>query len=125
MGVFSALIGNAGTVDPETIIEKYEKFLIEGETVEIGFKLVRDILIFTDRRLIAVDKQGVTGKKVEILSIPYRSISRFSLETAGHFDLESELKIWISSAVQPSMERTFSRSVDVYALHRVLASHVV
>lgn len=66
--------------------------LITGETVSLAFKLVRDLIVFTDFRLILVDKQGMTGKKVEYKSIPYRSISRFSVETSGHFDLDAELK---------------------------------
>ena len=69
----------------------------------MAFKLLRDVYIFTSKRLILVDKQGLTGKKVEMLSIPYRAISRFSVETAGHFDLDAELKIWISSGVEPAI----------------------
>jgi len=55
------------------------------------------LFIFTNKRLILVDKQGITGKKIEYFSVVYKSISRFSIETAGNFDLDAELKIWISS----------------------------
>lgn len=64
--------------------------MLEGENVEAAFKLVRDLIVFTEKRLILVDKQGITGKKTEFQSIPYKSISRFSVETAGRFDLDSE-----------------------------------
>ena len=90
----------------------------------MAFKLLRDVYIFTSKRLILVDKQGLTGKKVEMLSIPYRAISRFSVETAGHFDLDAELKIWISSGVEPAISKTFDGTIDVYAVQRLLASHV-
>jgi hypothetical protein len=93
--------------------------------MELGFKLIRDTFIFTSKRLILVDKQGITGSKVEYLSVAYKSISRFSIETAGHFDLDAELKIWISSEATPSIIRKFDRSVDVYDVQKVLAHHAL
>lgn len=124
MGLIGALMGNARTVDAEAIKKDYGKLLLEDEEVEMAFKLIRDVYIFTSRRLILIDKQGVTGKKVDMLTIPYRAISRFSVETSGHFDLDAELKIWISSGAEPTIEKTFNSSVDVYAVQRLLASHV-
>ena len=97
MGLFSALLGNAGAVNQETLVKDYGKLLITGEEIELGFKLIRDTFIFTNKRLILIEKQGITGSKVEYKSIIYKSISRFSVETAGTFDLEAELKIWVSS----------------------------
>ena len=125
MGLIGALMGNAGEADAEALRKDYGKLLLEDEQIEAGFKLVRDVYIFTNKRLILVDKQGLTGKKVEMLSLPYKSISRFSLETAGHFDLDAELEIWVSSALEPTISKTFNRSVDVYAVQRLLAKHVL
>ena len=124
MGFFNALLGNAGVARPEELQAEYGKLLTDGETVEIGFKLIRDVFIFTNKRLILVDKQGLTGKKIEYLSLSYKSISRFSLETAGHFDLDAELKIWISGEHLPSVSKKFNKSVDIYDLQKVLAKHV-
>ena len=124
MGLIGALMDNAHTVSAEDIKKDYGRLLLEDEEVEMAFKLIRDVYIFTSRRLILVDKQGLTGKKTDILSIPYRAISRFSVETAGHIDLDAELKIWISSGVEPAISKTFNSSVDVYAIQRLLASHV-
>jgi len=125
MGLFSALIGNAGAVGHEELKKDYGKLLIEGEEIELGFKLIRDLFIFTTKRLILIDKQGLTGNKVEYKSITYKSISRFSVETAGTFDLDAELKIWISSEQLPSITKQFNKSVNVYDVHRVLATHVL
>jgi hypothetical protein len=83
------------------------------------------VFIFTNKRLILIEKQGVTGKKVEYLSVAYKSISRFSMETAGHFDLEAELKIWISGEQAPSIRKTFNRQVNIYDVQKVLAQHVL
>ena len=125
MGLLSSLIGNAGIAPPEELNKEYANLLVEGEIVEIGFKLLRDVFIFTNKRLILVDKQGIMGSKVEYVSIIYKSISRFSIETAGHFDLEAELKIWVSSEVNPSISKRFNKQVNIYDLQKVLASHLL
>lgn len=125
MGLFSALLGNAGAVSKENLMNDYGKLLIEGEDIELGFKLIRDTFIFTTKRLILIEKQGITGSKVEYKSIIYKSISRFSIETAGTFDLEAELKIWVSSETNPSIVKQFNKSVNVYDVQNVLAHHVL
>ncbi|MBC9912376.1 PH domain-containing protein [Chitinophaga varians] len=125
MGFFSALLGNAGTVSQQELIKDYGKLLTDTEVIELGFKLFRDTFIFTNKRLILVDKQGITGSKTEYKSVSYKSISRFSVETAGTFDLDAELKIWVSSEVQPSIVKTFNKSVNVYEVQKVLAHHVL
>ena len=96
MGLLSGLLGNASVMDNNEVQKQFEKIFIQNEKVEAGFKIIRDVFIFTDRRLVLIDKQGLTGRKVEYLSIAYKSISKFSVETAGTFDLDAELKIWVS-----------------------------
>lgn len=125
MGLFSGLIGNAGQVKNEDLLKDYGKLLIYGEVIEVGFKLIRDTFIFTTKRLILIDKQGLTGSKMEYKSISYKSISRFSVESTGTFDLEAELKIWVSSEQEPSIRKQFSKSVDVYEVQKILAIHVL
>lgn len=125
MGIFSALLGNAGTVSQEDLLKNYGQLLIDNESIEMGFKLIRDTFIFTNKRLILVDVQGITGSKTEYKSIAYKSITRFSIETAGTFDLDAELKIWVSSELQPSIVKQFTKSVNVYEVQKVLAHHVL
>ncbi|MEY4543423.1 MAG: hypothetical protein RLZ10_1870 [Bacteroidota bacterium] len=125
MGLLSALIGNAGTVSQEELQSKYGQLLTDSEVIELGFKLLRDTFIFTNKRLVLVNVQGITGSKTEYVSIMYKSISRFSIETAGTFDLEAELKIWISSETNPSVVKQFNKSVNVYEVQKVLAQHVL
>lgn len=125
MGLFSAILGNAGAVSQEELKKQYGLLLTDGEEIELGFKLIRDTFIFTSKRLILVDKQGLTGSKTEYKSISYKSISRFSIETAGTFDLDAELKIWVSSELQPSITKQFNKSVNVYEVQKVLAHHVL
>ncbi len=125
MGLFSALLGNAGVESQEKLINNYGQLLTEDEEIELGFKLIRDTFIFTTKRLILVDVQGITGRKIEYKSINYKHISRFSIETAGTFDLDAELKIWISGEEQPSIKKQFNRSVNVYDVQKVLAYHTL
>lgn len=125
MGLFSALLGNAGAVSQDELNKQYSQLLCDGEEIELGFKLIRDMFIFTNKRLILVGKQGITGSKTEYKSISYKSISRFSVETAGTFDLDAELKIWVSSELEPSISKQFNKSVNVYDVQRVLAHHVL
>ena len=103
----------------------YSVLLAQGEAIEIGFKLMRDVFIFTNKHLILVDKQGLTGEKAEYLLVLYKSISRFAIETAGHLDLDAELKIWVSSEALPSIIRKFNKQVNIYDLQKVLAEHVL
>ncbi len=125
MGIISALIGNAGSINREKLEKEYSKLLTDNEVIELGYKLLRDTFIFTNKRLIMIDVQGITGNKHEYFSVPYKSISCFSVESAGTFDLEAELKIWISSEQSPSIRKNFTRSVDVYEVQRVLAHYVL
>ena len=125
MGLFSSLMGNAGAVSIEELKKNFGQLLIAGEEIELGFKLLRDTFIFTSKRLIVIDIQGLTGSKTEYLSVAYKSISKFSVETAGTFDLEAELKIWISSESIPSIRKKFNKSVNVYEVQNVLAYHVL
>lgn len=125
MGLFSALLGNAGSVSQEELNKKYGQLFIDGEEIELGFKLIRDTFIFTNKRLILIYIQGITGSKTEYKSISYKSISRFSVETAGTFELDAELKIWVSSETQPSIVKQFNKSVNVYEVQKVLAHYVL
>ena len=123
MGLLSALLGNAAEADVTDVEQQLEQILADDERVERAFRLVRDLLIFTNRRFILVDRQGMTGRKTTYHSIPYRGITNFSVETAGHFDLESELKIWISGTAEP-IQRTFTRGGSILEVQKALATYV-
>jgi hypothetical protein len=124
MGLLDGMLGNASKIDPAKIQQEFAQILASGERVEHAYQLVRDYFVFTDKRFVIVDKQGMTGKKVEYHSIPYRSITHFSIETAGSFDLDAELKIWISGAAAP-FQRQFNRKLSIYEVQAVLASYVL
>ena len=84
-------------------------------------QIFRDKWIFSSKRLIMLDVQGITGSKKEYHSIPYRSITHFSVETAGTFDSDCELQIWVHGAAQP-LKKDLKRGIDVVGLQKALAA---
>lgn len=125
MSVFNGILNIATEITTEQARKELENVLLQDEKINYAFKLVRDLIVFTEYRLILVDKQGLTGKKIDYNSLPYKNISRFSIETAGHFDLDAELKIWISSAVEPVCDLKFRDDENVRTIQQALASAVL
>ncbi len=101
MGLFDTLLGNASETDAQAVQEELSPVLAESESVVSAYKLVRDLIVFTNKRFILIDKQGLTGRKVNYHSVPYKAVTQFIVETAGHFDTDSELKIWVSGQDAP------------------------
>lgn len=118
MGIF---IGNAGAKDAAAIQAEYARIFAPDEQVHAAYGVVRDVFIFTNMRLILVDKQGLSGKKVSYESVPYKSIERFSVETAGTFDLDAELSIWVRGRPDP-IAKEFNKSANIYEVQAILAS---
>jgi len=124
MGLFDALLGNASEVDTEQLESTITPLLIDGERVEHAYKLIRDLIVFTNKRLILVDKQGVTGKKQEILTIPYGSITKFSKENAGRLDRDAEIKVWVRGEGAP-LEFQFRKGADLDGIYKVLSAYIL
>lgn len=122
MGLFSGMLGISSEVDEQKVEEQLKKILAPDENVELAYQLVRDLTVLTDRRVILIDKQGVTGRRTEYMSIPYKSIVKFSVETAGHFDIDADVTLWLSSHLEP-VKLEFRRSGDVSEMMRIIASH--
>ena len=118
MGVLAGLVlGQGWVMDTAEVNEKYGKLLIDDEKIEVGFKIVRDCFIFTDKRLLVVDVKGLTGTKVEYISLPYKSIVGFSVESAGILSLSADLKIWIDSWGEPIVKK-FDKNTNIYDLQK-------
>lgn len=92
--------------------------LVEGETAVASFKTFRDSATFTTRRLIVRDAQGITGKKVEIYSLPYSSIHMWSSENAGRLDWNSEIELWTKAG---HIKVNLARSADVRRIDGLIA----
>ena len=98
-------------------------FLIDGENVIGVYKSVRDGVVFTNKRIIAINVQGITGKKQDYTSIPYNKISTFSLETAGFFDLDSELELYMSGVGKVKFQ--FTASTDVKEICKAISVYTL
>lgn len=122
--MLQGIFGNASEVDTKALQKDLDALLAEGEQLLRAFRIIRDLFVFTDKRLILIDKQGLTGKKAEYHSIPYKSISHFSVETAGTFDGDSEMKIYISSNPNP-IQREFRRGTDIIGVQKTLAQCIL
>lgn len=96
------------------------ELLIPGEQLVSGFKALRDFVVFTDKRLIVVNVQGLTGKKRDFTTLPYNKIQAFSVETAGTFDTDAELDLWFSGLGKVRLE--FKGQVDLRAIAKLIAA---
>ena len=123
MGLLSNLMGNASEVDPKELENEFSDILSDQEKIEAAFKIFRDKWVFTNKRLIMQDVQGMTGKKKEYHSVPYKSITHFLVETAGSFDADCEIKIWISGNPTP-LEKELKKGIDVIGLQKILANYI-
>ena len=99
-----------------------EPLLIPGETVIGSYKGVRDSVTFTNKRAIAVNVQGMTGKKKDYTSLPYSKVQAFSVETSGVFDLDSELELWFSGVGLVKFE--FTGASDIIKIGQAIGSFV-
>ncbi len=124
MGLFNALLGTASEIDAGKLEAEFSKLLVEGETILNAYQLFRDLIVFTDLRFFVVDKQGLTGKKRNYLSVPYRSVDLFAQETSGTFDLDAEIKIWIKGRPNP-LSLEFRKDSHIHDVFRVLSLQVL
>ena len=124
MDSINEVTSNAKKSLSQKLLEEVALLLVEGEAVLQAFNILGDVFAFTDQRLILIDKQWLTGKKVEYLSLPYRSITLFSVETAGALGLDCELKIWVSGTHTP-IKWEFPQGTDIVSVQRMLAEGVL
>ncbi|MBQ3218652.1 MAG: PH domain-containing protein [Akkermansia sp.] len=110
-------------VDPATLMPRVGPLLVEGENIIAAFKAIRDSVVFTNKRVISINVQGITGKKVDFTSLPYSKVQAYSVETAGTFDLDSELDLFFSGIGQVRFE--LKGNCDILGLSKLIASYVL
>lgn len=96
--------------------------LIEGETAVVAYKTIRDVAVVTNKRFIIADKQGLTGKKIEIYTIPFSSIIMYSTENAGKLDFNAEIELWTKAG---KFKLNLNRKVDVRKLDKIIAEAIL
>jgi len=123
MGIMSALTGNASEVKPEKVAQDIDPLLAPGEEITKAYKMMRDYFVFTSSRIIMVDVQGATGKKKNFTSMPYRSITSFSIETSGFGFDDSELVIHIHG--MEDIRKEFKKSINIADVQLALATQIL
>ncbi len=99
------------------------EFLIDGEQVLSAFQTIRDQVVFTNKRVIAANVQGLTGRKTDYTSIPYSKIQTFSVETAGVLDLDCEIELYISAVGKVKFE--IKGNFDIVKFNKIISSYVL
>lgn len=123
MGIFTGVAKTDGSSEAKKLHASYGQLLADGEIIEVGFTVSRDTFLFTNKRLILVEVQGLSGRQIEYFSIPYSKINKFSVQTGSSFDLDAEFKLWIGTDTIP-IEKKFNKDVNVYEVQKVLVSHL-
>lgn len=100
-----------------------QPMFVDGEEIIGAYQSIRDGVVFTNKRIIAINVQGITGKKKDYTSLPYSKIQAYSVETAGHFDLDSELELWISGLGKIKFE--FMAMANVSQICKMISERVL
>lgn len=104
-------------------IEVFDNLLIDGERIELSYKNTRDKLIFTNDRIIAYDVQGMLGTKKSFRIFPYTKLSSFMIESAGTFDADGDLIIWLSGVGQ--FEIKFGKGIDLMRIGKFISEKIL
>ncbi|WP_062381247.1 PH domain-containing protein [Demequina pelophila] len=110
-------------VDNASADSQFAHLLLDGEQVMMSFRGMRDMVVFTSKRIIALNVQGVTGKKKDFTSLPYNKIQTWSVETAGTFDRDAELEVYFSAVGKVKFE--FAGNTDVAYLSKLIGHYVL
>ena len=110
-------------VDNNSFEKMINDFLIDNETIIGTYQSIRDGVVFTNKRIIAINVQGITGKKKDFTSIPYSKITTFSLETAGALDFDTELEIYMSAVGKVKFE--FTGATDVKDICKIISTYAL
>jgi hypothetical protein len=116
-------ITKLGPTPNETYADNLAPMLVPGEEIITSYRTIRDGVVFTSKRIISINVQGMTGKKVNYTSLPYSKIQTFSVETAGFMDLDSELELWFSGLGKIKLE--FVAHANVTEICRMISIHVL
>ena len=110
-------------IDPGSVTNTVDPLLIDGEGIIAAFKGIRDSVVFTNKRIIAVNVQGLTGKKTDYTSMPYSKVQMYSIETSGVFDRDCELELYFSAVGKVKFE--IRGNFDIVGFNRILSSYVL
>jgi len=122
-------MGDLSTIMEWTFVQETEtppevtEILIEGEEVKAAYKTIRDVAVITNKRIIIADKQGISGKKVEVYTIPFKSIVMYSSENAyGLLDFNAEIEIWTRAG---KFKLNLNKDIDIRKLDKLIGMYIL
>lgn len=110
-------------VSPGPLMGDIQPLLINGEQVIGAYKAMRDYCVFTNKRVISVNVQGMTGKKKDFTSLPYSKVSAYSVETAGVLDMDSELEMYFSGLGKVKFE--FTGQSNIVQIGQIISTYIL
>lgn len=119
----NSVFSNLDSVTNNAFLTTLRFYMIDGEDILYSFKGVRDGVVFTNKRIFAINIQGITGKKYDITSLPYKKIQAFSFENAGTLDLDAELVLWLSGV--GSVKFKFEADIELDDIYQLIAREVL
>ena len=114
---------NLKEIDSSKVRSELLDFFVDGEEIISAFETIRDQVVFSNKRILVVNVQGITGKKRAYISYPYSKIQYFDVETAGVLDIDSELFLAFNDGRSLSFD--FKTSVDIVSISKVISSYVL
>ncbi|MDX1670694.1 MAG: PH domain-containing protein [Balneolaceae bacterium] len=124
MGFLSDLFSQSSEIEGEQVERDFESFLVRGEEIEKAFKIQRDLIVFTGKRLILMDKEGLLTNRRSFQSIPYRNIITFSMDTTGRFESGGVILLWLSGLGEP-VTLEFSKNKFIEEIYQTLSEYVI
>lgn len=121
--LFDANFMNLKAIKTSDVRKEVSLFLVQGESIVSAFATVRDQVIFTNKRIIVVNVQGITGKKTSYFSYPYSKIQYFGIETAGVFDIDSELILAFSNGAR--LQFDFKSNVNIRQISAFISGYIL
>lgn len=116
---------NLRPIDPKDVNPVVRNMLVQNETIVAVFKTIRDQLVFTTKRIISIDSQGITGKRTSFASLPYKTIQYYSIQTPGFMEIvpDAELEICFANGVNAKFE--FKGNTNIFNIDKAISTHVL
>ncbi len=121
--VLDANLMNLRAIKNSDVRGEIPSLLVSGESIVSAFQTVRDQVIFTNKRVFVANVQGITGKKTSYFSYPYSKVQYFGIETAGVFDIDSELILVFSNGAR--LQFDFKSNVNIREISALMSGYIL